>query len=89
MQVTLNIEKILQRWDNTMSAIIVYTTLAGDVLDRICWIYYGRYIGTTPVVMEANPLLRDQPVTLPGGIDIVLPEIVEEIETKLVRVWDS
>ena len=66
-----------------------YQTRDGDVLDAICWNYYGRQTGTVEAVLDANPGLSAFGPELPAGIVIVLPELSElssKIET--VSLWD-
>lgn len=66
----------------------VYHTKDGDVLDLICHRHYGDEHGTTEAVLAANPGLADQPVVLPLGLDIILPDLVAaETVTEYVRLW--
>ena len=39
---------------------VTYTTKTGDMLDKICWDYYGPRRGAYEKVMEANPGLSQQ-----------------------------
>lgn len=50
-----------------------YVSLAGDVLDHLCWRHYGREWDTTEAVLTANPGLAERGPTLPAGIVITLP----------------
>ncbi|WP_111745628.1 tail protein X [Salinisphaera orenii] len=71
-----------------MSAI--YRTQAGDMVDEICWLYYGRTRGTVERVLAANPGLADRPLILPAGVEITLP-VVEAQEARpdpADRPWD-
>lgn len=52
-----------------------YRTQAGDQLDEICWLYYGRTQGTVEAVLEANKGLADRGMILPAGVLITLPTI--------------
>lgn len=51
----------------------LYVTLAGDVLDHLCWRHYGREWDTTEAVLTANPGLAEHGPILPAGIAITLP----------------
>lgn len=66
-----------------------YRTSDGDVLDMICWEYYGRVEGTVEAVLKANPGLADQGATFPAGVKIELPDLSDAVaETKTLRLWD-
>ncbi|MHA6679817.1 tail protein X [Enterobacter cloacae] len=64
----------------------IYTTRAGDMLDEICWRYYGteRQMMT---VLDANPGLAELGAVYPAGITITLPEKAEEPEEQTVSLW--
>jgi len=66
----------------------MYRTLQGDMLDSICWRYYGQSSRAVEVVLEANPHLADLGEKYPVGLQIMLPEIDEstlqpEIQRKI------
>ncbi|MFM2482796.1 tail protein X [Celerinatantimonas sp. YJH-8] len=63
-----------------------YTTHDDDVLDRICYAYYGRENAIVGVY-EANPGLAEYGVLLPAGIVIKLPELTEPT-TQGTALWD-
>ena len=66
-----------------------YQTRDGDVLDAIALKYYGTTEGTVEKILEENRELAFQPVSLPSGLIIDLPNIVLPIkENKKVRLWD-
>ena len=46
---------------------IIYNTKDGDVLDDICYRFYGHLDGTVEKVLEANDFLGFQPPVLPAG----------------------
>lgn len=52
-----------------------YVTIEGDMLDHICWRYYGREWDTVEAVLQFNPGLGDQSPPLRGGVVISLPLI--------------
>ena len=65
-----------------------YRTREGDVLDEICWRYYGSE-SAVKAVLEANPRLADLGAVLPSGVLLELPDIPRpdrRIDT--VRLWD-
>jgi phage tail protein X len=74
-----------------MVAATQYRTSENDMLDRICWRYYGRQSGAVEAVLEANRaigLAAYGPV-LPGGLLITLPELTEsETATTTVSLWE-
>jgi phage tail protein X len=55
-----------------------HTTQDGDMLDEICWRFYGRQAGAVEAVLAANPDLAARGAVYPAGqaldlIDIGLP----------------
>ena len=67
---------------------ITYTTKDGDILDDICYIYYGHLTGTVEKVMQANYRLSQYEPILPAGIKIILPEIKTKSSIDIVRMWE-
>lgn len=64
-----------------------YTTKSGDVLDQVCFIYYGTE-GATELVLENNAGLAAYGVELPAGLEITLPDIEEpSAVTEQVQLW--
>ena len=64
-----------------------YTTVAGEMLDKLVWNFYG-YLrpGMVEKVLEANPHLADAGAVLPAGLTIILPDIKPEpVSSK--RLW--
>jgi len=66
---------------------ITYTTKDGDMLDRVCWEYYGMESAVTKV-LEANPGLADLGPVLSAGVEIVLPEIATPEPDQGINLWD-
>ena len=66
-----------------------YTTIADDILDRICFNRYGSDPSYTERVLEANPFLVDYGTHLPAGLIIEMPEIetTTAIVTETVQLW--
>ena len=68
---------------------IVYTTKDGDVVDDICFKYYGNFLDAVELVYESNKHLAYFPPILPSGIDIVLPEYSAPVYTgNVLTIWD-
>lgn len=65
-----------------------YRTRDGDMLDRLCWKYYGRSQGAVEAVLEANPGLALRGPVLPTGIEIVLPDLPTPTKAATIRLWD-
>jgi phage tail protein X len=66
---------------------ITYITKDGDVLDAICWKYYGKTSGVLEKVLEANRHLSQLDSVLNANIKIVLPDLIQEEETESVKLW--
>jgi phage tail protein X len=49
---------------------ITYTTKDGDMLDHICWKYYGNVKGAVEQVLQANRHLEKHNVILQTGINM-------------------
>ena len=65
-----------------------YTTKMGDMVDLICFRYYGRHVGTAEVVLAANRGLAAHGEVLPAGLVIVLPDLPKQSAAKLpVKLW--
>jgi phage tail protein X len=67
----------------------IYVTRDGDVIDQVCWRYYGRTRGTVEKVLKANPHALGTPV-LSAGVELTLPEIPAPTvpEAPRVRLFD-
>lgn len=65
-----------------------YLTKSGDMIDDIAFRFYGSTLGgQVEAVIEANrPLDLGQYVTLPAGLEIVLPDVAPET-TETVRLF--
>jgi phage tail protein X len=63
-----------------------YITKDGDMLDDICWQYYG----STKVfnqVLAANLGLANKGALLPAGISINLPELEKPTKKPKIKLW--
>ena len=65
-----------------------YLTRDGDMVDRICWKFYGRQGGAVEAVLEANPHLADRGPKLPAGIVIDLPDLPEPTTEAAGGLWN-
>lgn len=65
-----------------------YITRQFDMLDDICWRFYGRTQQTVEAVMIANPNLADLLPILPEGLTISLPDLPQPETTETLRLWD-
>ena len=66
---------------------IIYTTKDGDVLDSICWKYYGINSRTLEKVLEANRHLANLPAVFNAGIKIILPDLEIKEEPEGIKLW--
>jgi phage tail protein X len=66
---------------------ITYVTKDGDVLDAICWKYYGSTTGVVEKVLEANRHLAELGSIFAAGVKIILPDLTQEEETESVKLW--
>ena len=65
-----------------------YRTVAGDVLDDICWRRYGEDAARqVPLALAANPGLAARGPILPAGVVIALPDRPTPAERAVVRLW--
>lgn len=68
---------------------VIYRTRANDMLDAICFEYYGESQGYTEAVREANPDLAQFGPVLPAGLSIELPDLEDlKIQPDTIRLWD-
>ena len=66
---------------------ITYVTKDGDVLDAICWKFYGKTSGILEKVLETNRHLAELGAIFSAGVKIVLPDLPQEEETESVKLW--
>lgn len=64
-----------------------YLTREGDMVDEICWRYYGRTEKTTEAVYRRNPFLAKHPAILPAMLLIVLP-VVDSRNADGIKLWN-
>lgn len=67
---------------------MIYITKDGDMLDKICWEYYGKSSGYMEQVLAANPGLAELGPVYDAGVSIELPTISTTTNTAArVRLW--
>lgn len=65
-----------------------YRTKDGDMLDAICYRYYGRQSGAVELVLEVNQNLSRHNEQLPAGVIIVLPDLPNQTkDITPIRLW--
>jgi phage tail protein X len=69
-------------------ATLKYTTKEGDMVDELCWRYYGIQSGAVEQVYDANPNLAGYGPILPQGVVITLPELTTEATDTSVNLWE-
>lgn len=66
-----------------------YRAQAGEMVDEICQLYYGRTAGVVEQVYEANRGLAELGPRLPAGTLVELPEVEQAAtETVYPELWD-
>lgn len=66
-----------------------YRTKEGDMLDAICYRYYGRQSGAVELVLEVNQNLSRQNEQLPAGVIIILPDLPNQTkDITPIRLWN-
>lgn len=66
---------------------VIYTTKDGDVLDQICWQYYGKTDDVVEQVMKENPHLAKLDVVFVAGVKIVLGDIIIQKQNEAIKLW--
>ncbi|MEM9734176.1 MAG: tail protein X [Pseudomonadota bacterium] len=66
----------------------VYTTIEGDVLDQICYRHYGRHRLTVEAVLDVNRHLAAQPLKLPAGLQITLPDLAPSTPQSSFKLFE-
>jgi phage tail protein X len=67
---------------------ITYRTKENDIIDWICWKYYGFTSGAVEEALQTNPFVAEYDDYLPEGLLVYLPEISKENSVKRVKLWD-
>lgn len=64
-------------------------TQAGDSVAMILWFRLGRDDDDAEEALyQLNPGLEDHGPTLPAGLTLALPELVDSSPKRVVNVWD-
>lgn len=66
----------------------IYETRDGDMLDAVCFRYYGYAPKAVEAVLEANPKLADLGPTFRAGVSIALPDLPAPSAEATTRLWD-
>lgn len=64
-----------------------YTTVEGDILERICNRHYPGISNATVAVLAANRGLAKLGAVLPKGITITLPVLTPPADTNTYTLW--
>ena len=67
---------------------VIYTSRDGDMVDKVCHDWYGDKAGAYESVLRANPGLAAQPMPLPAGIDIRLPDLPDNGVSTSINLFD-
>jgi len=65
----------------------VYISRQGEMVDWICWRFYGRQAVAVEAVLAANEGLADYGAVLPEGVAIRMPRLSVP-SLPIVRLWD-
>lgn len=72
-----------------MSGLDTYITRDREMLDALCWRWYGAATGAmVPAVLAANSGLCLQPPILPAGLLIKIPARARIKTAAPMRLWD-
>jgi phage tail protein X len=68
----------------------IVTALDGETVDAICWRALGRTQGVTEQLLALNPGLAALGPSLPGGTQVILPDLGQLAPAVLetVNLWD-
>lgn len=63
-------------------------TIQGETLDALCWRHYGRTLGMTEAVLQANPGLAALGLLLPQGMLVFMPALPQAQPKPITQLWD-
>jgi len=67
---------------------MTYQTKDGDMIDAICYRYYGVSSGYMEKVLAANPGIAVQGPVYPAGVLIELPDVqASAVQTDRKTIW--
>lgn len=72
---------------------VKYISKEGDTVDLVCYRHYGHPVGTTEMVLAANPGLAALGAILPKGTEFTLPDLgIPEDKPRVnegsIQLWD-
>ncbi|WCR54454.1 MAG: hypothetical protein PG981_001476 [Wolbachia endosymbiont of Ctenocephalides orientis wCori] len=67
---------------------IYYLTKENEMLDEICWRYYGYSSGAVEEVLLENPGLAEQGSFLPAGLKIKLPVVQKASQESIIEILE-
>ena len=69
---------------------ITATARDGETVDEVCWRVLGRTSNVTEQVLELNPGIAALGPRLPGGTELILPEVAEPgtPTRETIQLWD-
>lgn len=65
-----------------------YRSRTGDMIDSICYHFYGKQAEAVELIYEINRGLANYGPVLPTGLIIELPDLPEAETVKMVKLWD-
>ena len=65
----------------------IYTSKDGETLDYIVWRHYGKTAGIQEQVLVQNRHLAGYDAVLPAGVQITLPDIVQDTNKQKIKMW--
>ena len=63
-------------------------THQGETMDALCWRHYGRTLGMTEAVLQANPGLAALGLLIPQGLLVTMPDLPTAQPKPIVQLWD-
>lgn len=69
---------------------LTVTARDGETVDEVCWRVLGRTSNVTEQVLELNPGIAALGPRLPGGTELILPEVAEAATAtrETIQLWD-
>lgn len=63
-------------------------THQSETVDALCWRHYGRTLGMTEAVLQANPGLAALGLVIPQGLLVTMPDLPAAQPKPIVQLWD-
>jgi phage tail protein X len=65
------------------------TSVEGDMLDAMVFRACGRTAGALEIVLDANPAVARQPLVLPAGVTVTIPDAAQQLPQRAVfKLWE-